>query len=213
VSVAKALIVDDHPIARAGLRSLLEGSLECEEIVEVNDAGQALDAAAGLRPDLALLDLRVPGPLPISVLCSRLREMLPKLRIVIITAFDEPAPIKACLASGAHGCLLKDTSEVDLADALRRIAGGENVLDPRIAQSLAENLVGELQGQAPAVRLTSRERDVLALLAEGCANKIIAERLALAETTVKGYVGNLLEKLGATSRLHAVVRASELGLL
>ncbi|MEA2284440.1 MAG: two-component system, NarL family, response regulator DevR [Solirubrobacteraceae bacterium] len=211
--MAKALIVDDHPIARAGLRMLLESALQYEEIAEVDDAAKALDIAAALRPDLALLDLRVPGPLPISVLCSRLREMLPKTRVVIVTAFGEPAPIKACLASGAHGCLLKDTSEIDLADALRRIAGGDNVLDPRIAQSLAEDLVGELQGQATTVRLTARERDVLALLAEGCANKAIAERLALAETTVKGYVGNLLEKLGATSRLHAVVRASELGLL
>lgn len=211
--MAKALIVDDHPIARGGLRVLLESSLQCETIAEVDDAANALTVAAEVRPDLVLLDLRMPGPMPISVLCSRLREMLPQARVVIITAFDEPAPIKACLASGAHGCLLKDTSEVDLADALRRIAGGANVLDPRIAQRLAEDLVDELQGHAPTVRLTSRERDVLALLAEGCANKAIAERLALAETTVKGYVGSLLEKLGASSRLHAVVRASELGLL
>lgn len=209
----RALIVDDHPIARRGLRVLLESAFECETIVEVDNAGAALDAARELRPGLVLLDLHMPGPLPASVLCSRLREMLPEIRIVIITAFDEPAPIKACLASGAHGCLLKDTSEVDVAAALRRIAAGQDVLDPRIAQRLAEDLVGELRGDGGRVRLTSRERDVLQLLAEGCANKIIAERLALAETTVKGYVGTLMEKLGATSRLHAVVRASELHLL
>lgn len=209
----RALIVDDHPIARRGLRVLLEESLRCEAIAEVDDSTAALEAARSFRPDLILLDLRLPGSLPASVLCSRLREMLPKVRVAILTAFDDTAQIKSCLAAGAHGCLLKDTAEIDVADSLRRIAAGESVIDHRIAQRLAVDLVGTLRGEDRGVRLTSRERDVLALLAEGCSNRVIAARLELAETTVKGYVGSLLEKLDASSRLHAVVRASEQGLL
>jgi DNA-binding NarL/FixJ family response regulator len=130
---------------------------------------------------------------------------------VLVTAFDRVAEIRDCLQVGANGCLLKDTAEVDLAAAVRAVLAGQTFIDPRIAQKLALELVA-----APGdggVHLTAREREVLALLAEGCANKVIAARLTISETTVKGYVSSLLEKLDARSRLEAVARASKAGLL
>lgn len=130
-----------------------------------------------------------------------------------MTAFDELAEIKACLAAGARGCLLKDIEEEELAAAVRRVLSGKRVIDDRIAQRLADEYVGELQSDAPAVGLTRRERAVLLLLAEGASNRTIAADLHLSEHTVKGYVAQLMEKLGARSRLQTVVYAERRGLL
>jgi DNA-binding NarL/FixJ family response regulator len=150
--------------------------------------------------------------LPAPQVCHRLRGLLPDARIVLVTAFDRTGEIRDCLAAGADGCLLKDTSEVDMTAALRTVLDGGCVIDPRIAFRLVRHVADE-PDRAPAVRLTARERDVLDLLAEGCSNRAIARRLRLSEATVKGHVGAILEKLHASSRLEAIVRASDAGLL
>lgn len=208
----RAVIVDDHPIARYGLRAIVAGTFEVERIVEVDGGAKAIGAAKTLDPDLVLMDLALPelpcGP----TLCSQLRAVAPRARIVIVTAFARTPEIRRCLAAGAHGCLLKDTSNIDLAGSLRAIVAGETVIDPRIAQRIASDVVGVTRGDA-GVRLSKRQRQVLGLLAEGCSNLVIGERLSIAEATVKDHVGALMAKLDATSRLHAVVRASEEGLL
>lgn len=207
----KALILDDHMVARRGLRTILRESFALEECHEVDSAQAALKLAAERELDLVLLDMHIPNSVPTHELCRQLRSLLPQTRIVIVTAFDSVPEITDCLEAGANGCLLKDTSELDFTRALRAIRGGETVVDPRIVQRLAGELLG--RRSSAGVRLTSRERDVLALIAEGCSNRAISSRLLLSEATVKGYVSSLLHKLGASSRLEALIRASEAGLI
>jgi DNA-binding NarL/FixJ family response regulator len=209
----RVLIVDDHPIARQGLANLVREAFRVERVVEVDDAREALVAAKRDAPALILLDLQIPGVPQTSVLCTQLRTAAPNARVAIITAFEKPEAIKQCFAAGADACLLKDTSMVNLREALQAVVAGRRVINPRIAQTLATEHVRVLRGETFNIELTQRERDVLALLAEGCSNRLIAERLFIAETTVKGYVSNLLDKLHAKSRLQAVIRASEQGLL
>jgi DNA-binding NarL/FixJ family response regulator len=206
------LLVDDHPLARRGLRVLTAMAFPGATLADAGDAEEARRAAAHKRPDLVLLDLRMPGSEPADVLCAALLEIAPRAAIVLITAFDELNQIRACLAAGARGCLLKDVGETDLAGTLHRALAGENVLDERIARRLADEYVGVLQGDSH-VTLTPRERAVLRQLAEGSSNRAIAATLHLSENTVKGYVAQLMGKLDASSRWQAVVNADRLGLL
>jgi DNA-binding NarL/FixJ family response regulator len=208
----RVLIADDHLIARRGLRTILRESFGVEDCAEAADVPTALALARSYRPDLLLLDMHLSDWPPAPQLCRDLRELLPDARIVIVTAFDRTGEIRDCLAAGADGCLLKDTSEVDMTAALRTVLAGGCVIDPRIAFRLAGQVAGEPE-RAPAPRLTARERDVLDLLAEGCSNRAIARRLRLSEATVKGHVGAILDKLHVSSRLEALVRAAEAGLL
>ncbi len=207
-----ALIVDDHTVARRGLRTILNESFVLDCCNEVDNCEDALRLAARQRPDLVLVDMHIPNSMPAHEFCRQLRALLPAARIVIVTAFDRLPEIRDCLAAGADGCLLKDTSEVDFTAALRAVRAGQAVLDPRIAQRLAGELVGH-QSRGGELRLTTRERDVLHLIAEGCSNRAISTRLQLSEATVKGYVSSLLDKLGVSSRLEALVRASDAGLI
>jgi DNA-binding NarL/FixJ family response regulator len=208
----KVLIVDDHTIARRGLRTILRESFGLDDCAEAADADSALRLAVTYGPDLLLLDMHLAGRIPAPDLCRRLRTTLPDARIVIVTAFDRTAEIRDCLAAGADGCLLKDTSEVDLTAALRTVLAGGCVIDPRIAFRLARDVAAN-PDRTPPPQLTARERDVLDLLADGCSNRVIARRLELSEATVKGYVGNILDKLHASSRLEALVRATDAGLI
>lgn len=209
----RVLIVDDHPVARRGLRMVVSEAFPDAECADAPDADAALALAAAVRPGLVLLDMHMPGEIPAPVLCGRLRECLPGAAIVIVTAFDSSAEIRACLLAGADGCLLKDTSETDMAQALRSVVGGGPAIDSRVAFELARDMVGEQATAAGIPHLSGRERDVLQLLAEGRSNRAIAERLDLSEATVKGHVSRLLDKLNASSRLEAVVRASDAGLI
>ncbi|MBO0767081.1 MAG: response regulator transcription factor [Solirubrobacterales bacterium] len=211
----RALVVDDHPVARSGVRALLQLGFRPEpvDVVEIERGDQAVQSARAHRPDVITLDLDLPGEPNSNTLCGLLHAAVPSARILIVTAFDRPTEIKRCLAAGANGCLLKDTRESDLVDGVRAVLRGETVMDPRIAQELATDMVGILQHGEEPVHLTPREREVLALLAEGCSNKAIADRLYLSEPTIKGHVRSLLEKLGAESRLQAVVGAIKRGLL
>lgn len=208
----KVLIVDDHAVVRRGLESIVRDSLPVEMCVTADGPDTAIELATTVSPDLVLLDLRLPGVHQAASLCAKLRSVVPSARIVIVTAFADLGEIKACLAAGAQGCLLKDTTELDIAAALREIDAGVMMIDPRISRRLADEFVGVLR-RGEVVRLTNREREILALLAEGCSNVTIALRLSLAQSTVKGHVSSIMEKLDATSRLHAVVVAVESGLL
>lgn len=206
----RLLIVDDHSVARRGLQTLAEGSLNVSAVAHADTEEGALEAAAEVLPDLIVLDLRVPGVSPAS-LCDLLRARRPEAKIVLFTAFEDIQAIQACIAAGACGCILKDATDLDVGDTLRRILNGEIVFDPRIADDMAREYAASLQGGKP--ELTERELEVLTLLADGLSNRAIAGRLHLAESTVKGYVATLLEKLGVESRLQAVVQAHRDGLV
>jgi DNA-binding NarL/FixJ family response regulator len=209
----RILVVDDHPLARHGLRVLVAGQHPDASLLDAANSAQALELAANRAPDIVLLDLHMPDSESPSILCAKLLEAAPRAAIVLVTAFDELDEIKACLAMGARGCLLKDINEEGLAAAMRRALAGERVIDPRIGQRLAAEYIEALASDRPAIQLTRRERAVLLLLAEGASNRAIAANLHLAENTVKGYIAQLMEKLGASSRLQIVVYADRRGLL
>src|SRR5215471_4067116 len=185
------------------------GDAQC---AEATDAAAALALAETFHPDLLLLDMHMPGELDAPTLCRLMREALPDIKIVIVTAFDTSGEIRDCLTAGADGCLLKDTSETDMAAALRTATTGAPALDPRIAFQLARDLASE-PPSTRAPRLSAREKQVLGLLAEGLSNRAIARKLGLSEATVKGHVSRLLDKLNVSSRFEAVVRATDTGLI
>ena len=144
-----ALIVDDHPIARRGLSTVLREGVGVHDIIEADSAQDALSLARRREPDLVLLDLHMPGSLPGRELCAQLRAALPDASIVVVTAFDRVSEIRDCLLAGANGCLLKDTAEVDLGASLLTILEGKAVVDPRVAQELAHELVGTPSDSGP----------------------------------------------------------------
>jgi two-component system nitrate/nitrite response regulator NarL len=208
----KVLVVDDHPLARRGLRMIVAEAFGAVECAEAGDAVSARDLAVTFAPDLLLLDMHMPGDVTAPALCRAMRQLLPHARIVMVTAFDKSSEIRDCLLAGADGCLLKDTSETDMAASLRTAMAGAPALDSRVAVQLARELT--VHQMAPSgLHLTSRERQVLDLLAEGRSNRAIARQLALSEATVKAHVSRLMTKLNASSRLEAVIHASAVGLI
>ncbi|WP_320670069.1 response regulator transcription factor [Patulibacter defluvii] len=202
----RVLLVDGHPLIRRGLRATVEDALGAAVIDEAATIDEALELARRAAPDLVLLDPGAPGDLPAAFACAELRALRPTTRIALLTSELPAAELRACLDAGACSCLRPDGDPQRLADGLRRTLDGEPVRDalPAVADAPAAAAAGP--------HLTPRERQVLTLLAEGCSNRQIAERLVLSEPTVKGHVGRLLAKLGARSRLQVVVRAAELGL-
>lgn len=209
----KVLIVDDHPLARRGVATLVVEAFPHHVIREVGTTGQAIALAAAFQPNLVVLDLRTPELPGAAEACSRLKERNRHCYIVILTGFAELDLIKQCLAAGADGVLLKSTEPAELITRLRHLAAGTRVIDPAVAQLLAVDMVSSLRGESEQIVLSRREREVLNLLAEGCSNRQIGVKLFIAETTVKGYVAGLLDKLQVDSRLQAVVRAAQRGLL
>jgi DNA-binding NarL/FixJ family response regulator len=213
----RILLVDDQRLLREGLHILLE--LEPDLVIagEADDGEAALEAYAELRPDVVLMDVRMPGMDGVEA-TWRLRERWPKARIVILTTFDDDEYVFEGLRAGAMGYLLKDVSGHDLAQAVRTVAAGGALIAP----SVAAKVVAEFSRLAPPARgadaglaepLSEREVEILRLLAGGLTNREIAQRLSLAEGTVKNYVTNVLGKLGARDRTQASIRARKLGLI
>ncbi len=205
------LIVDDHPIVRQGLRGLLMGGPRRYHVGEAQDGRGALQQVRRLMPDVVVLDLDLPTPRGTTALCREIIALSPETRILICTAFADADRIGECITAGARGCILKDAATADFTTTLARMKAGETVIEPRIAQELAVRFTRDMQ--QPGVRLTQRERAVLVALGDGCSNRQIADRLVVSEYTVKGHVTSILRKLGARSRLEAVVLASSEGLL
>jgi DNA-binding NarL/FixJ family response regulator len=213
----RVLLVDDQRLMREGLRVLLELEPDLEVVGEAGDGQQALDAYAALRPDVVLMDVRMPGMDGVEA-TRRLRERWPEARIIILTTFDDDAYVFEGLRAGALGYLLKDVSGNTLAEAVRTVAAGGALLAP----SVARKVVAAFSRLSPPARppdeglpepLSEREKEVLRLLAQGLSNREIAERLVLAEGTVKNHVTTILQKLGVRDRTQAALRARQMGLL
>ncbi len=213
----RVLLVDDQRLMREGLRTLLELEPDLEVVGEAGDGEASLEAYAALRPDVVLMDIRMPGMDGVEA-TRRLRERWPEARVIILTTFDDDAYVFEGLRAGALGYLLKDVSGEELAEAVRRVAAGGALIQP----SVARKVVAEFARLAPPARpageglpepLSEREQEILQLLARGLTNREIATRLHLAEGTVKNYVTSILQKLGVRDRTQAALRARELGLI
>jgi DNA-binding NarL/FixJ family response regulator len=201
-------LLDDHEIVRRGVRQLLEDS---GEILVVGEAGTAADALARIpptRPDVAVLDGRLPDGSGIDV-CREIRSRAPEIAALILTSYDDDEALFSAIMAGAAGYVLKQVRGQDLVDAVRRVAAGQSLLDPAVTQQVLDRLrEGPKQDKALA-GLTDQERRVLELIGEGLTNRAIGERLFLAEKTVKNYVSSLLAKLGLERRTQAAVFASK----
>lgn len=215
------LIVDDQRLMRDGLRTLLELEDDLAVVGEASNGEDAIARYAELQPAIVLMDVRMPGPkgsLDGVEATRRLRTQWPQVKVIILTTFDEDEYIFEGLRAGALGYLLKAVSGDELADAIRRVAAGQALIDPAVTRKVVDAFARLAPPARPvdaglAEPLSDREVEVLKLVATGLSNRDIAERLYLAEGTVKNYVTSLLSKIGARDRTQAALRGRELRLL
>lgn len=212
----RILLVDDQTMFRDGMRVLLSSQADFEVVGEAADGEEALEKAARLKPDVILMDLRMPV-MDGAAATRHLRGIMPDCKIIVLTTFDEDAAVFDALRSGALSYLLKDAPTDKLYEAIRGAARGESILQPSVAARLVAEF-SRLSEQAPAWSqslqepLSPREREVLRLLATGATNKEIAAKLVVAEGTVKNHITNVFNKLGVNDRTAAAIKARELGL-
>ncbi|NCT68982.1 MAG: response regulator transcription factor [Rhodanobacteraceae bacterium] len=207
----RIVIADDHVLVRQGIRAFLETHADLAIVGEAEDAAGAAALCTQQRPQVALVDLVMPGG---GIEATRaIRAGSPQTQVVLLTSFEDVRQIVAAVQAGALSCLLKDVDADALADALRKAARGEAVLHPRVAGKLMDALRrGSEPGSEMLESLSQREREVLALMAEGLSNLQIAERLGIGEKTVKTHVSNVLGKLNVSDRTQAAVYAWKSGL-
>jgi DNA-binding NarL/FixJ family response regulator len=203
----RVLIVDDHQVVRQGLRSFLDVQDDIEVVGEAADGTSGVVAAEELRPDVILLDLRMPGSDGVAALHG-LREHANPARVLVITSFTEPTTVLPAVRAGAAGYVYKDVDPQALAAAIRAVHAGHVLLHPDVARLLAAG-----EPEQAGDRLTGREREVLAELARGRSNREIARVLGLAEKTVKTHVSAILAKLGVQDRTQAALHAVRAGLV
>ncbi|MCT1479200.1 response regulator transcription factor [Microbacterium sp. p3-SID336] len=203
----RVLLVDDHPIVRAGVRSLLDHRDDVETVGEAASGEEAVRLARHLHPDVVLCDLRLGDGMDGVQTTAALRALDPAPAVLILTTFDRDAEILGAIETGAAGYLLKDIPPDDIVRAIREAARGGFVLTPELSARVGQVL------RAPRVHLTDREREVLRLLDTGASNREIAKTLFVTEATVKTHLVHVFEKLGADSRARAVAIARETGLL
>jgi DNA-binding NarL/FixJ family response regulator len=216
--VIRVMIVDDEALVRAGLRMILESADDIEIVGEVGDGADAVIGVEKCRPDVVLMDIRMPGldglaaTRKILADCPTTADGNP-IRVIVLTTFDLDQYVYAALASGASGFLLKDVTPDHLVSAVRLVRTGDALLAPSITRRLVERYAAPDPGNRDLEILTNREREVLALLARGRSNPELAADLQLSEATVKTHVTRILTKLGLRDRVQAVVLAYEIGLV
>jgi DNA-binding NarL/FixJ family response regulator len=209
----RVLLVDDHAVVREGLRTFLELQDGIEVVGEAGDGEEAVSAAAGLRPDVILMDLVMPKLDGVGAM-RRLRAVAPECRVVVLTSFLEDEHLLPAIQAGAAGYLLKNAEPAELARAIRAADAGKAIIDPTVAARLVSALAdGAVPARSDEDRLTRRERDVLELIVGGRSNKRIAFELGISEKTVKTHVGHVLAKLGVTDRTQAALLAVRDGLV
>jgi DNA-binding NarL/FixJ family response regulator len=203
----RVLVVDDHPVVRQGLRTVLDLQDDLTVVGEAADGAAAVAAVDELRPDVVLLDLKMPGADGIVALHG-LRASGNAAKVLVVTSFTEPAAVLPAVRAGAAGYVYKDVDPPALAAAIRSVHAGHVLLHPDVARLLADG-----ETRRGEVRLTARERDVLAAIAQGRANREIARQLGLSEKTVKTHVSAILTKLGVQDRTQAALYAVRTGIL
>ncbi len=213
----RVVLVDDQPLLRQGFRMILEAESDIEVIAEAGDGAAAAELAATYRPDVVLMDVRMPGTDGIEG-TRRIVDDTPEVRVLVLTTFDLDAYVFGAIRAGASGFLLKDVRPAELVNAIRRVAGGDAVLSPQVTRHLLDELAPLLpdpdeRSDDQLGLLTDREREVLVAVSEGLSNQEVADRLFLSEATVKSHVSRILSKLGLRDRVQAVIFAFESGLV
>jgi DNA-binding NarL/FixJ family response regulator len=214
-TLARVIIADDHELARAGLRNMLESDRSLKLIGEASNGRDAVALCQELRPDLALLDVRMPEMDGLTA-TRAIRQTCPDTHVLIMTTHENADYLLAALKAGAAGYVLKDITRHDLLNTIRRMLRGEGVLSGEIVSRALQNLTGKAIAQpigSSQGMLTPRELDVLKLVAEGHTNRQIAQKLSLSAGTVKIHVEHIIAKLGVADRTQAAVRAIESGLV
>jgi len=208
------MIVDDHAIVRQGLRYYLSMQADIEVAGEASDGQEAVELAAELAPDVVLMDMIMPVMNGIEA-AERIRETLPAAKVIMLTTFSDQEQVVSAIRAGAQGYLLKDTDPVEIAEAIRGVHAGIPQLHPSVTTQLMAHLAAPQQEAAPEARaesLTSREIDVLRLIAKGYSNKEIAAACDITEKTAKTHVSNILGKLGLADRTQAALFAVRQGI-
>jgi len=209
----RVLIADDHPLFRKGLRALLTTRPEFEVIGEATTGAEAVEVAAALQPDVVLMDLQMPEGNGIGATRDLARSS-PRVRVLMVTLFEDDASVFAALRAGARGYILKDADEDEMVRAIVAISSGESIFSPSIAtRVLAYFATPQPPAQLQAFpSLTEREREILILIAQGHSNLAIAERLVLSPKTVRNYVSEIFGKIQVADRTQAALRARDAGL-
>ena len=206
----RVFLLDDHEVVRRGLQQLLESEGDIEVVGDAGTAEAALARIPALKPDVAILDARLPDGNGVEV-CRQVRSALPDIRAIILTSYDDDEALFAAIMAGASGYVLKQVTGQDLLSAVRHVAAGGSLLDPSVTERVMQRLrEGAPEEPDELKSLTAQERRILELVAEGLTNRQIGERLFLAEKTVKNYMSNVLSKLGLERRTQAAVFASRL---
>jgi two-component system, NarL family, response regulator DevR len=206
----RVFLLDDHEVVRRGLRELLEADDGLEVVGEAGTAQEAIARIPPTRPDVAVLDVRLPDGDGIEV-CREVRSSHPEIQCVILTSFTDDQALLQAILAGASGYVAKQLKGDDIVDAVRRVAAGQSLLDPAVTARARERLLAEPREDERVARLSAQERTILDLIADGLTNRQIATELNLAEKTVKNYVSNLLSKMGMERRTQAAVYAARLG--
>ena len=204
-SLIRIALVDDHELVRRGIAELLSAEPDMEVIAEAATVAQAQSRVAATKPDVVLLDVRLPDGSGIDV-CRNIRQAAPQTRCLMLTAYDDEDALYAAVLAGAAGYVLKDIRGTRLVEAIRRVAAGHSLLNPTIKNMVTQRMqAASSEGDPRLDELTDREHQVLNLIAEGLTNREIGQRLNLAEKTVKNYVSSVLSKLGLQRRTQAAV--------
>lgn len=207
--MVKVFLVDDHEVVRRGLIDLLGADPDLDVVGEAGSVAEAMARIPAASPDVAVLDVRLPDGNGIE-LCRDLLSRMPELRCLILTSYTSDEAMLDAILAGASGYVVKDIRGMELAHAVKEVGAGRSLLDNRAAAALMAKLRGATEKSDPLSGLTDQERTLLGLLSEGLTNKQIADRMFLAEKTVKNYVSRLLAKLGMERRTQAAVFATEL---
>jgi DNA-binding NarL/FixJ family response regulator len=205
----RVFLLDDHEVVRRGLRELFDAENDLSVVGEATTAEEAMTRVPAVRPDVAVLDVRLPDGDGVEV-CRDLRSALPDLKCLMLTSFADDEALFSAILAGASGYVLKQVKGADLVSAVRRVAAGGSLLDPALTRQVMDRLRGEKVEDERLARLTGQERNILELIADGKTNREIADELFLAEKTVKNYVSNLLSKMGFARRTEAAVYAARL---
>lgn len=204
----RVVLADDHAVVRKGIREFLEQGGDIAVVAEAADGAQAVALVAEHRPDVAVLDIQMPGVSGIEA-TRRIKAEHPEVRVLILTAYDDDPYIMALLQAGAHGYMLKTADSAQFVQAVRAVARGEPALDAAVTQKVMRQLSGASQSRVEA--LTEREVRVLRLAAKGLTNKAIGQSLSISDRTVQGHLANIYGKLGVGSRTEAVTEALKQG--